>query len=73
MFTISKGATIQSPGGGGWSFGRRQLLNGWLKISFYFIRPACLYSTVLELNYIFHAESVRNYLFQKYSSALSGD
>ena len=63
MFTISKGATIQSPGGGR-SFGRRQLLNGWLKISFYFIRPTCLYSTFLELNYIFHAESARNHLFQ---------
>ena len=25
----------------------------------------CLYRTVLEVNYLFHAESARNYLFQK--------
>ena len=26
----------------------------------------CLYGTVLEINYLFHAGSARNYLFQKY-------
>ena len=29
----------------------------------------CLYGTVLEINYLFHAEVVRNYLFKKYSTA----
>ena len=26
----------------------------------------CLHKKVLEVNYLFHAESVRNYLFQKH-------
>ena len=36
-----------------------------LKIS-HFI--TCLYRTVLEVNYLFHAESARNYLFKKNST-----
>ena len=39
-------------------------LGGALKISHF---VTCLYGTVLEVNYLFHAESARNYLFQKYS------
>ena len=32
------------------------------------------YRTVLEINYLFHADSIRNYLFQKYSTpSLPGD
>ena len=37
-------------------------LGGALKISHF---VTCLYRTVLEVYYIFHAESARNYLFQK--------
>ena len=39
-------------------------LGGALKISHF---VTCLYGTVLEVNNLFHAESARNYLFQKYS------
>ena len=49
-------------GGGGWSFST--LLSGALKISNFI---TCLYS-IICYNYLFHAESARNYLFQKYSS-----
>ena len=54
-------------GGGGWSFCRGKLfistrLGGALKMSNVI---TCLYRTVLEVNYLFHAESTRNYLFQK--------
>ena len=37
-------------------------LGGALKISHII---TCLYRTVFEVNYLFHAESARNYLFQK--------
>ena len=40
-------------------------LGGTLKIS-HFI--TCLYRTVLEVHFLFHAESARNYLFKKNSS-----
>ena len=39
-------------------------LGGALKISY---SITCLYRTVLEVNYLFHAESARNYLFKKKS------
>ena len=39
-------------------------LGGALKISRF---VTCLYGTVLEVNYLFHAESARNSFFQKYS------
>ena len=29
---------------------------------------ACLYGTVIEVNYLFHAEFAENYLFEKYYS-----
>ena len=59
-----KGATIRFPGGGGggWTgvFVAGKLfistgLGGALKISHF---VTCLYGTVLEVNYLFHAESV---------------
>ena len=66
-----KGATIRFPvdGGGAEVFVTGKLfisieLGGALKISHF---VTCLYGTVLEINYLFHAESARNYLFQKYS------
>ena len=40
-------------------------LGGAPKISY---SITCLYRTVREVNYLFHAESARNYLFQKNSS-----
>ena len=62
------GATIQSTGGGGgvafvadkWFFSTR--LGRALKISNFI---TCLYRTLLHVNYLFHAESARNYLFKK--------
>ena len=66
-----KGGTIQYPGGGvAGVFVADKLfistgLSGALKIS-HFI--TCLYRTVLEVKYIFHAKSARNYLFKKNSS-----
>ena len=62
-----KGATIQYTGGGAGVFVAWKLfistgLDGALKIS-HFI--TCLYRTVIEVNYLFHAESARIYLFQK--------
>ena len=42
-------------------------LGGALKI-LHFI--TCLYRIVLEVKYLFHAESARNYLFKKNSSPL---
>ena len=42
-------------------------IRGALKIS-HFI--TYLHRTVLEVNYLFHAESARNYLFQESSSPL---
>ena len=42
-------------------------VGGALKISNF---STCLYRTVLEVNYLFHVESARKYLFQKYSSPL---
>ena len=69
--TDSKGTTIRFPGGGGGAgvFVAGKLfistgLGGALKISHF---VTCLYGTVLEVNYLFHAEFARNYLFQKYS------
>ena len=64
-----KGATIRFPGGGAGVFVAGKFfistgLGGALTIS-YFV--TCLYGTVLEVNYLFHAESARNYLFKKYS------
>ena len=43
-------------------------LGGELKISNFII---CSYRIVLERNYFSHAESPRNYLFQKYFSSFS--
>ena len=40
-------------------------LGSALKISHF---VTCLYRTVIEVNYLFHAESARNYLFHKKSS-----
>ena len=67
-----KEATIQSPDvqGGGEVYVTDKLfistrLSSALKI---FIFSTCLYRTVLDINYLFHSESARNYLFQKYSS-----
>ena len=69
--TPCKGATIRFPGGGGrvgvFVAGKLFIstgLGGALKISHF---VTCLYGIVLEVNYLFHAESARNYLFQKYS------
>ena len=45
-------------------------LGGALNISHF---VTCLYGTVLEVNYLFHAESARNYLFQKYSCPHPGN
>ena len=45
-------------------------LGGALIISYFF---TCLYRTVLEVIFLFHAESARNYLFHKYSSPPPGD
>ena len=64
-FSSVRGATIQYQGGG-WSFCRGQIiyftrLGGALKIANCI---TCLYRTVLEVNYLFNAESARNYLFQ---------
>ena len=65
-----RGPPLDSRGGGGagvFVVGKLFIstgLSGALKIS-YFV--TCLYGTVLEVNYLFHAESARNYLFQKYS------
>ena len=65
----AKGATIQSPRGGGLEFPSR---------TNYFFHPGsvalwksqnvltCLYRTVYEIYYLFHAESARTYLFKKY-------
>ena len=61
---------MQYPGGGGAGVsvaGKLFIstgLGGTLKIS-HFI--TCLYRTILEVNYLFCAESARNYLFQKNS------
>ena len=63
---VNKGATIRFPGGGGagvFVAGKLFIstgLGGALKVSHF---VTCLYGTVLEVNYIFHAESARNYLF----------
>ena len=60
-----KGATIQSPGGGEgagvfvadkWFISTR--LDVTLKIKIIII--TCLYGIVLEINYLFHAESAKN-------------
>ena len=68
----SKEAIMQSPKGGG--------VAGFFVVYKLFIstRPGgaltilnsikCSYGTVLEVNYLFHAQSARNYLFQTYSS-----
>ena len=62
----NKGATIRFPGGGGAGVlvAGKLFISTGLKISHF---VTCLYGTVLEVNYLFHAESARNYLFQKYS------
>ena len=64
-------ATIRFPGGGG---GGRSICRGQI---IYFDRARrraenftfcyMFIGTVLEVNYLFHAESARKYLFQKYS------
>ena len=64
-----RGPPLDSQGGGAGVFVAGKLfistgLGGALKISHF---VTCLYVTVLEVNYLFHAESARNYLFQKYS------
>ena len=63
-----KGATIRFPGGAGVFVAGKLFistgLGGALKISHF---VTCLYGTVIEVNYLFHAESARNYLFQKCS------
>ena len=67
--TVIRGAPLDFQGGGAGVFVAGKLfistgLGGVLKISHF---VTCLYGTVLEVNYLFHAESARNYLFQKYS------
>ena len=66
-----RGPPLDSQGGGG---GAGVFVAGKLFISTelgaalvisHFV--TCLYGIVLEVNYLFHAESARNYLFQKYS------
>ena len=62
-----KGATIRFPAGGG---GAGVFVAGKLFISTGLggaLKIHCLHGIVLEVNYLFHAESARNYLFQKYS------
>ena len=64
-----RGPQLDSQGGGAGVFVAGKLfistgLGGALKISHF---VTCLYGTVLEVNYLFHAESSQNYLFQKYS------
>ena len=59
---LVKEATIKYPGGGGGVFVAGKVfistrLGGVLKISNVI---KCLYRTVLEVNYLFHAESARN-------------
>ena len=61
---------IQGGGGGVGVFVADKLFistgfGGALKISHYI---TCLYRTVFEVKYLFHAKSARNYLFQKNSS-----
>ena len=54
-----------SRGGGGFVAGKLFIstgLGGAVKISHCI---TCLYRAVLEVDYLFHAESARNYLFQK--------
>ena len=63
-----RGPPLDSQGGGAEVFVAGKLfistgLGGALKISHF---VTCIYGTVLEVNYLFHAESARNYLFQKY-------
>ena len=69
--TIStlRGAPLDSQGGGAGVFVAGKLfistgLGGALKISHF---VTCLYGAGLEVNYLFHAESAQNYIFQKYS------
>ena len=69
LHTVIRGPPLNIQGGGAGVFVAGKLfistgLGGALKIS-HFI--TCLYRTVLEVNYLFHAESARNYLFQKNS------
>ena len=64
---LVRGPPLDSQGGGAGVFVAGKLfistgLGGALKISHF---VTCLYGTVLEVNYLFHAESARNYLFQK--------
>ena len=67
---MSKGTTIQSPGGGGgWAgvFVTDKLfistrLGGALKISNFI---ECQYRTLLDVNNLFLAQAARNYLFKK--------
>ena len=66
---IIRGAPLDPRGGGAGVFVAGKLfistgLSAALKISHF---VTCLYGTVLEVYYLFHAESARNYLFQKYS------
>ena len=46
------------------------LLGGALKISNLI---TCFHRLIIEVNYLFHAESARNYLFKKYYSFPLGD
>ena len=69
-----EGATIQSAEGvGGGEAGvfvaDKLFISTWLGGTLKFSNfITCLHRTVLEVNYLFHAGSARNYLFQKYSS-----
>ena len=64
-----RGPPLDSQGGGAGVFVAGKLFistgfGGALNISHF---VTFLYGTVLEVNYLFHAESAQNYLFQKYS------
>ena len=73
LFVRAQWATIQSPGGGGGgvrgcSFCREHIIyfnQAQQRVEKFLNFITCLYRTVLEVNYLFHAGSVRNYLFQK--------
>ena len=71
------GGTIQSPGGGGVFVADKLFistrLGGALKLLNFITCLSCLYRTVLEVKYLFHAESARHFLFQKYYSPHPGD
>ena len=65
----SKGATIRFPGGGGRSICRGQIIyfNRARRRAENFIFCYMFIWNSSWVNYLFHAESAKNYLFQKYS------